>query len=452
MTENLEDYEYNQLLNKIERKTAIISIIGLGYVGLPLLYTVFRKNYHVIGYDIDELRISNLLRCKSMIESVPDDNIDEVLKSGVSTFTFDAKELVKADVIIICVPTPLTKNREPDTSYINQAINTIIGNFRKGQLIVLESTTYPGTTQNLVQTPFKNIGLNIGTDIFIAYSPEREDPGNNDFNTASTPKIVGADDSKSLEVALSFYNNIIFKTIALNSTATAEAVKLTENIFRLVNISLVNELKIIYEKMDININEVIDAASSKPFGYMPFYPGPGIGGHCIPIDPFYLSWKAKEFDYQIKFIELAGEIMLHMPDYVVNRIREELDKKFSRSIKNSKLLILGVSYKADIGDTRDSPVLKIINNLINYGANVEYYDPHVPILKNINGFDQLKNKESLSNLPESFDNFDAVIICVKHKKIDYKKILDSANLVVDTRNSIPNYGISELKHANLVRA
>lgn len=441
ITNNIESVvisEYENTQNKIQQKTAKIAIMGLGYVGLPLLCVISKKEYYVIGYDVDITKISNLSRGKSVVDGIPDKTILNIIESQKYEFTADEQSLSQADIIIICVPTPLTKNREPDVSYIQSAVYKISKIVRYGQLIVLESTTYPGTTKDLLYSVFKEKGFDIGKDLFIAYSPEREDPGNLEFDTSSTPKIVGADDNKSLTIALNFYNNVIVKTVAVHSTMAAEAVKITENIFRLVNISLINELKIIYEKMGIDIWEIIDAAKTKPFGYMPFYPGPGIGGHCIPIDPFYLTWKAKEFNCQTKFIELSGEIMSYMPGYVISRLRDELDKRFTKSIKNSRILILGVTYKANVADIRESPALKIMHQLINSEALVDYYDPYIPHLTNAHEFLNLRTKTSIQNLPETYQKYDAVIICTKHDVINYQEILHSAKLILDTRNAIPN--------------
>ncbi|MFU7502421.1 MAG: nucleotide sugar dehydrogenase [Candidatus Tisiphia sp.] len=430
---------YSYSLNKIKNKTAKVGVIGLGYVGLPLLCMASKAGYFVIGYDIDQLKINNLARGKSLLTTVSTQTILEIINQQKYVFSANEQILNQADIIIICVPTPVTKNYNPDILHIQNAVDAIRKVIKCGQLIILESTTYPGTTAEILSATFQKHGFTIGCNLFIAYSPEREDPGNKEYYTSSIPKVVGADDQNSLNLALTFYGNLVTEVVKVTSTKVAETVKLTENIFRLVNISLINELKLIYSKMGIDIWEIIAAAKTKPFGYMPFYPGPGIGGHCIPVDPFYLSWKAKEFNCESKFIEVSKKILNLMPKYVILRLQDELFQRM-KILKNSRILILGVAYKENIGDYRESPALKIINHLLKEKAVVDYHDKYINA-QALNKLYKNNNVRSIELLPVNFSIYDAVIICTKHdNNIDYKQILLTAQLVLDTRNAIPDNG------------
>jgi UDP-N-acetyl-D-glucosamine dehydrogenase len=350
--------------------------------------------------------------------------------------TTNFAELGYADVIVICVPTPLSKNREPDLSFVKSTAEHVARTLRAGQLVCLESTSYPGTTAEILTPIMEATGLKVGRDVFLAFSPEREDPGNRQFNTKSIPKIVGADDAASRKLAETFYRSIVDRVVPVSSTATAEAVKLTENIFRSVNIALVNELKHVYGKMGINIWDVIDAASTKPFGFMPFYPGPGLGGHCIPIDPFYLSWKAREFEVPTRFIELAGEINTAEPGQVVNVVAGALSARKQRSINGARILLLGMAYKKNIDDMRESPALAIMRLLEDHGSAVAYFDPWVPEIPPTREYKEFSGRKSVSWEPRTFaDTFDAALIVTDHDVVDYDVLVESMDLIVDTRNA-----------------
>ncbi len=368
---------YDILLQKITDKTLTIGVVGLGYIGVPLSIAVAQNQINIIGFDIIKSRVETLNQGKSYLKDIADNVIKEITDSGFFSATDDMSRLKEADVIIICVPTPLSKNRGIDLSFVENTAKTISKYLRKGQLVSLESTTYPGTTEEIITPILESGGLKSEEDFFLAYSPEREDPGNKEFSTDSISKIVGGSGEKSLNLAQKTYELFIGNVISVSSTKIAEAVKLTENIFRSINIALVNELKVIFNHMDIDVWEVIDAAATKPFGYMPFYPGPGIGGHCIPIDPFYLTWKAHEYDVSTRFIELAGEVNRSMPRYVVDNTANALNAHFGKSLKDSKILVIGVAYKKDIDDARESPALNVISLLKKSLADIDYYDPFV---------------------------------------------------------------------------
>ena len=355
-----------------------IGVVGLGYVGLPLVRTLTRKGYKTVGFDVDVSKVESLKSGKSYIRHIPDAEIAKINSRGLFQATTNFELVSDVDAVLICVPTPLNRYREPDMSYVVGTTETIAPYVKAGQLVVLESTTYPGTTDEVMRPILEAGGLRSGVDLYLAYSPEREDPGNPQYETATIPKVVGGDGEAALALAQALYSEIVAGVVPVTSTATAEAVKLTENIFRSVNIALVNELKVVYEKMGIDIWEVIDAAKSKPFGFMPFYPGPGLGGHCIPIDPFYLTWKAREFDVATRFIELAGEINTAMPEHVVRRVAETLDRRFAKGLNGSKLLLMGMAYKKNVDDMRESPSLVLMEMLQERGAEVDYHDPYVP--------------------------------------------------------------------------
>ncbi|MEP3277386.1 MAG: nucleotide sugar dehydrogenase [Stappiaceae bacterium] len=434
-----------QLLKRIADRNYTIGIVGLGYVGLPLALTAVHHGFNVLGFDINEARVTELNKGRSGIEHIDDSVIETALAEGRFRATDDFTELENPDAILIAVPTPLSKQREPDLVYVERSTEAIARCLHKGQLIVLESTTWPGTTKELVKPILEKTGLVCGEDFFLAYSPEREDPGNAEFHTRSIPKIVGADDASSRELAGALYSALISQIVPVASAATAEAVKLTENIFRSVNIALVNELKLIYDKMDIDIWNVIDAAKTKPFGFMPFYPGPGLGGHCIPIDPFYLTWKAREYEVAARFIELAGEINTAMPHHIINKLASTLDNNFSRGLNGSNILVIGMAYKKNVDDMRESPSLKLIDLLLARTANVEYHDPHIAEVPETRSYPQMRGMKSLDLTPEKIQSFDAVLISTDHDAIDWAMIVEHARLIMDTRNVCQRNGFFDSK-------
>ncbi|MBX3008375.1 MAG: nucleotide sugar dehydrogenase [Melioribacteraceae bacterium] len=451
------------LVKKIEDKSVIIGIIGLGYVGLPLGLTFVEKGIKVIGFDIDEKKIPILNNGASYIKHIPSERIKKAVDSKLFEATSDFSLLASCDAILICVPTPLDEHREPDISYVENSAITVAQYLRKGQLVVLESSTYPGTTEEILLPLFENkqddslvipnprpgggacpplreeslhVNLKVGHDFFLAFSPEREDPNNPDFETATIPKVVGGVTPPCLEVACKLYDLVIVKTVPVSSPRAAEATKLLENIYRSVNIALVNELKMVFDRMEIDVWEVIEAAKTKPFGYHPFYPGPGLGGHCIPIDPFYLTWKAREYDISTKFIELAGEINTFQPYYVVERTRDYLNEKLKKSLSGSKVLILGAAYKKNIDDMRESPTLKLIEILRAKGAEVDYNDPFVPKLPPSRKykFDMI----SIELTAENLSRYDVVLLSTDHDfyKENSKLIIQNSKLILDTRNAL----------------
>ena len=425
-----------ELLQKIKNKKAVVAIIGLGYVGLPLAYAFLEKNFKVIGLEKEQFKTEYLSKGKSYLKHIKAENLPEFIKNKSLIVSDDYKEIKFADIIIICVPTPLTNFREPDLSYVLEAATGIKNYLRKNQLIILESTTYPGTTDELLLQELEKSSLKANKDFFIAYSPEREDPGNKDFNTTNIPKIVGADTKKTRELVKALYEQIVSRVIMVSSSRAAEATKLTENIFRCVNIALVNELKTIYDVMGVDIWEVIEAASTKPFGYMPFFPGPGLGGHCIPIDPFYLTYKAREYEVPTKFIELAGEINTSMPHFVVKKIINSLSHYLGRALKGSKILIIGMAYKKDIDDLRESPALTLINLLTEKRAKVTYHDNFIPKIPNKEEFLASKGMESLPLNKKTVRSQDLILIITDHSYLDFEIIGQNAKLIVDTRNAM----------------
>ena len=414
----------DELEKKIKDKKAKIGIIGMGYVGIPLGLEFAGTGFSVTGFDKDSARVKEINSGKQVMKHIPAKSMKEFVKKNNGSSTTDFSEIRDMDCLIICVPTPLDEHEQPDMSYIESASKEIGKNLRKGQLIVLESTTYPGTTREIVKPILEKSKLEAGEDFFLAYSPEREDPGNKEFSISAIPKVMGGLTDNCLRLTSNLYKNIVSETVEVSSLETAEATKLMENIFRAVNIAMVNELKLILSRMGINIWEVIDAAKTKPFGFMPFYPGPGMGGHCIPIDPFYLSWKAKEYNTEAKFIELAGEINRKMTEHIAHRIGRALndDKK---SIRGSKILIVGVAYKKDIDDMRESPALRIMDLLKHKGAKITYHDPNV---KNVGPL------KSLDLTQNTINEQDAIVITTDHTNIDYKSLGKHAKLIVDTRN------------------
>jgi UDP-N-acetyl-D-glucosamine dehydrogenase len=428
------EIDYKSLSARIRDRSALIGIIGMGYVGLPLMLAATRKNFRVLGFDIDEEKVTNLNLGKSPLKHVADKHIVAVREAQSFEATGDLNRLSELDVVVICVPTPLGHHREPDLSFVVKTTEDIARCLHRGQLIVLESTTYPGTTTEIVRPILESSGLQSGRDFFLAFSPEREDPGNVQFQTSVIPKVVGGDDPVARDLACAFYGAVVDRVVAVSSTETAEAVKITENVFRAVNIALVNELKIIYSKMNINVFEVIEAAKTKPFGYMAFYPGPGLGGHCIPIDPFYLTWKAREHGINTRFIELAGEINADMPRYVVDRLGSVVDQHKGIGLSNARVLVIGVAYKRDVDDMRESPALVIIELLKARGTTVEYYDPHVPVIPKTRAHPGLAGMRSVAIGPPTVASYDAILIVTDHSEIDWQSLADAAQLVVDTRN------------------
>lgn len=443
----------NELLKKINEKTAVVSIIGMGYVGLPLALEFAEKGFLTVGFDIDEKKIPILNSGKSYIKHIKAEKIKKVVDGKKFYATSDFSKLKEADAIIICVPTPLNEHREPDMTFIENSGKVIAEYLRAGQFIALESSTYPGTTEEILQPLFENAPLkkssgkkfNVGKDFYLAFSPEREDPNNSKYSTSTIPKVVGGVTPDCLEIALALYNQVIVKTVPVSSPRAAEATKLLENIYRSINIALVNELKMVFDRMNIDIWEVVEAASTKPFGFQPFYPGPGLGGHCIPIDPFYLTWKAREYDINTKFIELAGEINTYMPYYVIEKAAEVLNKN-KKSLNGSKVLILGASYKKDIDDMRESPSLKLIEILREKGAEVDYNDPYVPELPKTRKYDYEMVSKELTK--ENLSRYDLVILSTDHSNYDYKFISENSKLVLDTRNAFEKTGI---KSANIFK-
>lgn len=438
MTADTAPISIASLLDRLERGTAHVGVVGLGYVGLPLAVAAHAAGLRVLGFDIDASKISRLNVGQSPVGTVPNHMIDELNRHGRFTATADPDALATVDVIIICVPTPLDRHRNPDLSYIVKTAEGIQPRLKKGQLVVLESTTYPGTTDEVLKPILESSGLKVATDFLLAYSPEREDPGNPDFGTSSIPRVVGADDADSRKAAELLYRRIVDKVVPVSSTRAAEAVKLTENIFRSVNIALVNELKLIYGKMGVNVWEVIEGAKSKPFGFMPFYPGPGLGGHCIPIDPFYLTWKAREYDVPTRFIELAGEVNADAPRHVIAAMAEALDRRARRSLNGSRILLMGLAYKKNVDDMRESPSLTILEHLEERGATVEFYDPFIPTVPMTREHASLAGRESIAFTPEVLATFDVALICTDHDDVDYQQLVDSIPLVCDSRNVTKN--------------
>jgi len=421
----------NELSRRIANGSVKLATIGLGYVGLPLSVEFASSGVDVLGIDVDAGKVSAVRRGESYIRDVPSERISELVRAGKLAATTDFDRLSERDAIVICVPTPLSKTKDPDLSLVVQAAEEIGKRLRPAQLVVLESTTYPGTTEELIRPILEREGLEVGRDFFLAFSPERVDPGNKNWNTRNTPKIIGGTTPACRDVALALYSRAVTHVIPVSSTRTAEMVKLLENTFRSVNIALVNEVALMCDRLGVDVWEVIDAAASKPFGFMPFYPGPGLGGHCIPIDPFYLSWKLKTLNYRARFIELAGEVNSEMPYHVVSRVQDALNDR-RRSVKGSRILLVGVSYKPDVDDVRESPALDLLRLLKQKGAEVSYHDPHVPELR-FEGT-SLRSVPLSESLPES----DCVVIVTNHSSLDVAAIVEGAALVIDTRNATKN--------------
>jgi UDP-N-acetyl-D-glucosamine dehydrogenase len=425
------------LKQRIERREYTVGVIGLGYVGLPLVLRFAEAGFPVLGFDVDRSKVDKLNSGVSYIRQIPSDRIGSLVRGGRLEATTNFDGLGKADAVVICVPTPLTRHREPDLQYVEQTTEAVASTLRVGQLICLESTTYPGTTEEIVLPRLARTGLAVGRDFFLAYSPEREDPGNRDYSTATIPKVVGGVTPACTELALALYAQAVDRTVAVSGTRVAEAAKILENVYRAVNIALVNELKVAFDRMGIDVWEVIEAAKTKPFGFQAFYPGPGLGGHCIPIDPFYLTWKAREYGVTTRFIELAGEINSTMPAHVVARLIDALNAR-GKPLNGAKVLVLGVAYKRDTDDPRESPALEILDLLIAKGARADYSDPHLPTLPPARHHDL-----RLTSVPleaATIADYDALLLVTDHSAFDYATMFAHAQLVVDTRNAFAQRG------------
>ncbi|WP_419421341.1 nucleotide sugar dehydrogenase (plasmid) [Legionella sp. D16C41] len=432
----------NNFIEKVNNREAIVAVVGLGYVGLPLMLRFAEVGYRVIGIDIDESKNALLNQGKSYIKHISNERIHNVKKLFIATSDFS--KATEADAIILCVPTPLNKYREPDLSFVLQTMDALQPYLQKGQMVSLESTTYPGTTEEELKPRIESKGLKVGEDVFLVYSPEREDPGNPNYSTATIPKVCGGDTENCRAAGQALYSSIINHIVSVSNTKVAEMTKLLENIHRSVNIGLVNEIKILADKMHIDIHEVIEAASTKPFGFVAYNPGPGIGGHCIPIDPFYLTWKAREYGIHTRFIELAGEINSYMPHWVVNKVGHAMNER-ERTIKNSRILVLGVAYKKDVDDVRESPSIEIMELLQDRGALVDYSDPYVPSFPQMRAHDF--NLLSVELTASTISQYDCVILATAHEAFDYELIANNAKLIVDTRGAFRMF-----KNNNIVNA
>ncbi|MCU0978834.1 MAG: nucleotide sugar dehydrogenase [Pirellulaceae bacterium] len=418
---------------RIAEKTARVGVIGLGYVGLPLLHAFIKAGFGTLGYDIDQAKVDQLLQGQSYIAHIPSDWITDWLAAQQFTATADMKRLQEADALLICVPTPLNESRDPDLSCIESTARHIAAALRPGQLVVLESTTYPGTTREVVLPILASSGLTVGEDYFLAFSPEREDPGNPDFSASRIPKVVGGLDPASRDLAVALYSPAVVKTIPVSSCEVAEACKILENTYRSVNIAMVNELKVLFTRLGIDIWEVIEAAKTKPFGFQAFYPGPGLGGHCIPIDPFYLSWLARRHEMPTRFIELAGEINASMPLYVVEQVMEALND-MGKPVRGSRIGILGAAYKKDVDDPRESPAFRLMELLIQRGAIISYNDPHIPVLPSMRHY-RVPRLASEPLTAEYLASQDCLVVATDHSAYDWEFIAKHARLIVDTRNA-----------------
>ncbi|QIB35964.1 nucleotide sugar dehydrogenase [Ancylobacter pratisalsi] len=438
---NIEASPAAVLEARIAAKEAVIGVIGLGYVGLPLALVAVEAGFPVIGFDINPKRVAEIAAGRQVIKYIPGARMEAALATSRFDVTQDFARLGACDALIVCVPTPLTRQREPDLSFVIDTARAIARTLRPGQIVVLESTTWPGTTVEVVKPILEETGLKAGRDVFLAFSPEREDPGNASYSTATIPKVVGGDGEVAGALAQALYAPLVSRVVPVSSTQVAEAVKLTENIFRSVNIALVNELKTVYGAMGIDIWEVIEAAGTKPFGFMPFYPGPGLGGHCIPIDPFYLTWKAREFDIETRFIELAGQINTRMPYHVVDRLAEALDTLGGRGLSGARILVLGVAYKKNVDDVRESPALKLMELIDERGGLCEFHDPFVAALPSTRRHQRLNGKRSIALTPEAVAGFDAVLVATDHDEVDYALVAAHARVVVDTRNVFTRLGL-----------
>ena len=424
----------NELIKRLSDKTAIIGVIGLGYVGIPLSISFSRAGYKVIGFDIDASKTESISKGKTYIKHIPNAEIENAVSLGLEATT-DFVRARDVDALIICVPTPLDDHREPDLGYVLSTMEMLVPHLQAGQVVSLESTTYPGTTDEKLKPMIEAAGFEVGVDIYLVYSPEREDPGNPNFTTSTIPKVCGGDTESCREVGRYLYSNVIDQVVSVSSTRVAEMSKLLENIHRAVNIGLVNEMKIVADKMGVDIYEVIDAAATKPFGFVPYYPGPGLGGHCIPIDPFYLTWKAREYGVNTRFIELAGEVNSSMPEWVVGKVTEGLNNH-KKSINGSRILMLGIAYKKNIDDMRESPSVEIMQRLQDHGATVNYSDPHVPEFPRMRRY--TFDLSSMDLTPDTLQSSDCIIVGTNHDAFDYGMIACNASLIVDSRGVYRN--------------
>ena len=438
---------FQTLLDTIERRNARVGVIGLGYVGLPLIQAFVSAGYHTLGFDVDQAKVDKLLAGESYISHITAEWITSCVEQQTFIPTSDMSRLSEVDVILICVPTPLNAEKDPDLQYVTGTTETIAKYLRPGQLIVLESTTYPGTTQNVVLPILASSGSQLGSDFFLAYSPEREDPGNADFTARQIPKVVGGIDEQSQQLAMTLYGSAVVEVVPVASCEVAEACKILENTYRSVNIAMINELKILFDRLGIDVWEVIAAAKTKPFGFQPFYPGPGLGGHCIPIDPFYLSWLARENGMETKFIELAGEVNASMPEYVISKLVTSLND-VGKPVNGSKIGILGIAYKKDVDDPRESPSFRLLELLGELKADLSYVDPHIPRLPKMRSF-KVPELESRMLTVEYLEALDAVVISTDHTAFDYQLISDHATLVIDTRNAMAESNPSQ---ATIIKA
>jgi UDP-N-acetyl-D-glucosamine dehydrogenase len=433
------------LKSRIESRKALVGVIGLGYVGLPLSLAFVRAGFRVLGFDIDKTKTEQLEHGESYIGHIDGTAVAAAVETGKLAATSEFSRLGEPDALLICVPTPLTAQREPDMTYVARTAEQIGKTLRPGQLVVLESTTYPGATEEVLEKTLEASGLVSGKDFFVAYSPEREDPGNPDFGTTTIPKLVGGVDETAAELAEALYRQVVVETVRVSSARAAEAAKLLENIFRSVNIALVNELKIVYEAMGIDIWEVLDAAATKPFGFMRFNPGPGWGGHCIPIDPFYLSWKARQYGASARFIELAGEVNVQMPGRVVRKLQDALNDQ-GKTLQGSKVLVLGLAYKKDVGDPRESPAFEVLSRLAKSATEVSYHDPFIPEAPTMRSWEDLGSMRSQPLTAATLAGHDAVVIVTDHSEVDYDLVLEHSQLIIDTR------GVYRDESPNVVRA
>ena len=437
-----ETFTVASLLARIEARASRVGVIGMGYVGLPLAHAFHENGFALLGFDVDPSKVAALNGGKSYIRHFAHATIARMRATDRFEATTDFDRLAEMDAILVCVPTPLSPHREPDMSYVEATAAQIARRLRPGQLVVFESTTYPGTTEDVVRPVLEATGMQSGRDFFLAYSPEREDPGNAEFSTSRIPKVVGGDGPDASRLAHALYAPVVTEVVPVANTRTAEAVKLTENIFRSVNIALVNELKQIYDAMDIDVWEVIDAAKTKPFGFMPFYPGPGLGGHCIPIDPFYLTWKAREVNMPTRFIELAGEINTAMPNHVVRRLADALNHRFAKALNGSRVLLVGMAYKKNVDDIRESPSFNLIEKLEAGGARVDFHDPFVAEIPDTREHPELAGRVGVPLDPATVAGYDAVLIATDHDDTDYGALHAGARLIVDTRNIMEKRGLT----------
>jgi len=430
-----------RLLQRLQNQSSVVGVIGLGYVGLPLVVTSGQRGFRSVGFDTDANKVAKITAGESYIEAVTDDHLRGLVSEAKLAATTDFTRLAECDVIIVCVPTPLTKHREPDLSYVEKTAETISKHMTAETLVVLESTTYPGTTEEVLLPILSQSGLEHGQDFYVGFSPEREDPGNASYRTATIPKIVAGLGDEAGKLIEAFYERVVDQVVPVSSPRVAEAVKISEKIFRAVNIALVNELKVIYDAMDVDVWEVIDAAATKPFGFMPFYPGPGLGGHCIPIDPFYLTWKAREYDVATRFIELAGEINTDMPRYVIARLRLLLDRFSGKGLNGSRVLIVGLAYKKNVSDMRESPSMRLMQMLEEVGCQADYLDPHVLEIPKMREYMEFQGRKAV--VPEQVQEgkYDALLVATDHDAIDYEALVNLKLPILDTRNTIARLGL-----------